>query len=204
MSVSLVRSTQHFLFCSSLLWCFSCGDAVDETVADRVVEPVGEGVYRVHGTKIEVGGDRAREIKGIVVLRKAGTEFHTSFDLATSVPSETEGAELSIEVIGQGIGALEPDGSLRGDATTQLLRASVPGVDARFPFLPRSVGPQVASVTEVWGLPDGRISIRIQSLTGPAEAESAIRTTLIGQRVGAMGSGALPDVASGPPPELIE
>lgn len=191
------------LVVTSLLCLFSCDVGGRDRSAETESVPLFEGVYRVSGTTIEPQADSAREIKGIIVLQRAEEGgYRTSFDLTTSVPSETPEADVSIAIIGQGNGTVNRDGVLSGDARTQLMRASIPGVDARFPFLPRAVAPQSASLTQVRMLSDGRIEVEMQSVVAEGSLDSTTRTSLIGFRIGASVASAPPDVGAAPPAEV--
>jgi hypothetical protein len=77
----------------------------------------------------------------------------------------------------------------------------IPGVDTKFAFLPRQVGPRIVSTSVAKVLPDGRIEIEIESKPHEGEQYVPTRTALTGRRVGEVGRAPeLPDVAA-PPPE---
>ena len=206
----LIRVPAAALFCTPFFinTLVSCdgGDAPatgafsgPETVADSP-PPDFAGVYRVAGRTVEIESGASREIVGLVVLREDQGEYSTNFDLSTGFKGKGNDPGVSVEVVGRGTGRVDEDDTLRGTARTQLVRAAIPGVDARFALLPRIVGPRIVSSTVARIRPDGTLVVEIESTAESGESYAATRTTVIGHRVGEIGSPlGLPAVGSGPP-----
>lgn len=148
------------------------------------------GMYEVEGVTIELQGGAKREISGSVILAEEGGHYTATFSLRTRYPNP----DTVAEVIGKGSGRVEGR-TLTGTAETQLVVASVPGVDTGFAFVPRVVGARLVSSSVASVARDGTVSIQIESQ--PAEGEDYLptRTTLTGKRVGPAGLG---DLAGGP------
>ncbi len=167
-------------------------DAVNERAARHGAEPGGggaltapgavsvAGVYRVAGTTTEPGSDVARPIEGTVVLTQDGDRYRASFELSTLSPT-LEGDQKA-SVIGQGEGTVS-GGSLEGTAQTQIVVASVPGVDTDFAFIPRAVTTRIESVSKASVGADGSLVIEIDNVAAPGERYGATHTRLVGERV---------------------
>ncbi len=175
---------------TSILALSGCGsesgaptDATTPAVATAPpgrIPPSLSGMYRVKGTTTVIGTGMEREIKGTVILAQEGTRYTATFSLATSFPSET--GPIQADIIGKGEGRVDGT-SLQGTAETQLVMASVPGIDSAFAFVPRIVGPRIVSTANGERTEDGILLIEIESI--PAEGEDYLptRTTLRGTRV---------------------
>ncbi len=152
---------------------------VEATPPDRI-PPSLSGMYRVEGTTTVKGTGIEREIKGTVILAQEGNRYTATFSLATTFP--TEEGPIQADVIGKGEGRVEGT-SLQGTAETQIVMASVPGIDSGFAFVPRYVGPRIVSTAKGHREKDGTLLIEIES--NPAEGEDYLptRTTLRGTRV---------------------
>jgi hypothetical protein len=185
----------------SLSLALACG-APDETTTVEAIEPVDfGGVYRVTGLTTETASGSEREIKGIVVLKQEGASYTATFDMRTGfqVDREGEGESIAVDLIGSGSGVRDGD-QLRGTARTQLVRAAIPGVDAKFPFLPREIGPRIVSVTQTRMLPGNVIEVEIETQADDGESYAATTTIVRGQRLGNVGElPSLPNVAAPPP-----
>ena len=142
--------------------------------------PIG-GLYEVSGVTRASTGDE-REISGTIILAEEGDRYIATFNLTTLYPVGAE--TLRAEVIGKGEGAIDGR-TLTGNASTQLVVASVPGVDPAFAFIPRTVSTRIqsTSVTEVAA--DGGVVIEIKSQPAPGEQYESTRTKLTGRRVSA-------------------
>ncbi len=137
-------------------------------------------MYRVEGTTTVKGTGMEREIKGTVILAQEGNRYTSTFSLETTFP--TEEGPIQADVIGKGEGRVEGT-SLQGTAETQIVMASVPGIDSGFAFVPRYVGPRIVSTAMGQLEKDGTLLIEIES--NPAEGEDYVptRTTLRGTLV---------------------
>jgi hypothetical protein len=172
-----------------------------ENVADAP-PPEFAGVYRVKGRTVEIESGASREIMGLVILREEQDGYITNFDLSTGFKGKGNDPGISVEVVGRGTGRVAKDDTLRGTARTQLVRAAIPGVDARFALLPRIVGPRIVSSTVARIRPDGTLVVEIESTAEAGESYAATRTTVIGHRVGEIGNPlGTPVVGAGPPVE---
>jgi hypothetical protein len=156
------------------------------------------GMYEVTGTTIETGTGQKREISGSVILAEDGTNYTATYHLSTVFEGE-EGV-LPAEVIGQGAGTI--DGRmLRGEAETQLVISSVPGIDPAFAFIPRTTTTRLVSKSVTSIAADGSVEITIENAGAAGEAYRPTRTTLRGARTSTTGlpSRELPSVATAPP-----
>lgn len=156
------------------------------------------GIYDVTGTTIETGTGQKREISGSVVLAEDGANYTATYHLNTVFEGE-EGV-LPAEVIGQGAGTIEGH-TLRGNAETQLVISSVPGVDPAFAFIPRTTTTRLVSTSVTSIAADGSVEITIENAGAAGEAYQPTRTTLRGARTSApkAASNELPSVATPPP-----
>ena len=170
--------------------CLACGSEPDVASAPpQAEEPLDvAGTYQVSGTTVELESGREREIAGTVIMTRSGSEYRSSFELSTMLPSPD--GPLHTQVIGIGDGEIDADGVLRGSARTQLVIGAVPGVPVQFPFVPRFVGPRVVSETVTVFGDDDTVGIEIETRGEPGEAYRATRTTLSGALV--PGSEAVP------------
>jgi hypothetical protein len=150
------------------------------------------GIYDVRGSTVPVNGGDAREIAGTVILREVGSHYSATFKLDTTFPGAAE--PLAADVIGSGEGTISGR-TLTGSTKTQLVVATVPGVDPDFAFIPRIVGARIvsSSVTEL--APDGGVVIELQNRPAEGEDYQPTVTRLSGIRV-ADADGRRPDVAA--------
>jgi hypothetical protein len=161
-----VRSSR--VLATLALWALACGSEPAQVEEPVEVAPIA-GMYEVHGDTVALETGHKREIAGTVILADEGASYTATFNLTTTYPGAEEA--LPAEVIGKGEGSIEGR-TLRGTAQTQLVMATVPGVDPGFAFVPRMV------------------STRIENQ--PAEGEESYvptRTTLRGSRISAAGIG---------------
>ena len=78
--------------------------------------------------------------------------------------------------------------TLEGNAETQVVMSTVPGVDSAFAFVPRRVSERLLSTTVAEITPDGRVQIEIQSQPAPGAQYAPSTTTLTGELVSAPGA----------------
>ncbi len=145
----------------------------------KAATPIG-GLYEVSGvTRAARTGDE-REISGTIILAEEGDRYIATFNLTTFYP--VGGEALRAEVIGKGEGTIDGR-TLTGTASTQLVVASIPGVDPAFAFIPRTVTTRIQStvVTEVAS--DGEVIIELENQPAPGEEYEPTRTKLTGRRV---------------------
>ncbi len=140
------------------------------------------GLYEVSGVTLATRTGDEREISGTIILAEEGDRYVATFNLTTFYPVGAEA--LRAEVIGKGEGSIDGR-TLIGTASTQLVVASVPGVDSAFAYIPRTVTTRIQStaVTEV--APDGGVIVEIENEPAPGEQYEPTRTTLTGRRVSA-------------------
>ena len=138
------------------------------------------GTYRVTGFTVEKETGNQREISGTVIMSQEGDHYTSTFNLTTLFP--TPDGALQSDVIGKGEGTIEGR-ILRGTATTQIVMAQVPGVDAQFAFIPRFVGPRLVSTTSGRLGEDGLLTVEIESDPAEGEAYTPTRTTVSGVRI---------------------
>lgn len=172
--------------CGAAALLLACGPEPDvatppESTAARA-EPVPiAGLYEVVGSTTVLATGDEREISGKVILATEGDRYTSTFSLRTMFPAR-DGGMRHTDVIGKGEGIIE--GSvIKGNAETQLMMAAVHGIDPKFPFLPRTFGPRIASTTVATIEPDGTITIEIQSKQAGDQVYPPTRTTLRGARV---------------------
>jgi hypothetical protein len=169
-----------------ILLVLGCGGQ-DAEVAEEKIEAVPiPGRYEVRGTTIAIESGHKREIAGTIILSERGGRYIATFDLKTTYPGAE--AALAAQVIGKGEGTIE-DRTLRGTAQTQLVTASVPGVDPGFAFIRPQVSTRLISTTIATITPDGNLSIAIENQPAEGEDYAPTRTTLRGLRVSAVGIG---------------
>ena len=180
------------LLTGMLLLLSACGSS-ENGEAEEAVEavPIG-GMYEVTGVTVARESGHRREIAGTVILATEGDTYTATFNLNTTYPGADQA--LPAEVIGKGEGAIEGR-TLHGRAETQLVMATVPGIDPGFAFVPRMVSTRIASNTTATVSPDGFVSIEIENEGAPGSDYTPTRTTLHGSRVSAAGLGGA-DVAA--------
>jgi len=178
-----------------------CGGEDRPNEAGTTATPDFGGVYRVTGMTTETTSGTERQIKGIVVMKQDGAGYTATYDMRTGFQStgEGEGESISVDLIGSGSGVRDGD-VLRGTAHTQMVRAAIPGVDAKFPFLPREIGPRIVSTTETRMLPGNVIEVAIETHADDDQTYASTTTIVRGERLGNVGEvPSLPHVATPPP-----
>ena len=164
----------------------ACG-AGDNGEPEAGVEAVPiSGMYEVTGVTVEQESGHRREIAGTVILAADGDTYTATFNLNTTYPGADQA--LPAEVIGKGEGKIEGR-TLRGRAETQLVMATVPGIDPGFAYVPRMVSARIASNTTATIAVDGTLSIEIENEPAPGSEYAPTRTTLHGSRVSSAGLG---------------
>jgi hypothetical protein len=134
------------------------------------------GRYEVTGVTLGLTSESQRPIYGVVNLSVEGDRYKAHFELSTPFPgSEATAAK----VVGAGEG-LARGNVLEGTADTQLLVASVPGVDVGFAYVPREVGPRIVSKSRAEFFADGSVRIEIENQPAPGEDYEPTRTSLVG------------------------
>ena len=161
----------------------SGGDGGGEPAEVTEAVPIG-GRYEVRGVTVAVESGHKREIAGTIILAEEGGSYTSTFNLTTTYPGAEEA--LPAEVIGKGDGTIEGR-TLKGSAQTQLVMATVPGIDPGFAFVPRMVSTRIESTTVATVAPDGTVNVQIESKPVPGEEYAPTRTTLNGRRVSAAG-----------------
>ena len=131
---------------------------------------------------------RLREIRGWCATRWSTGPVADRLRSAELAPDLEEESALPAQVIGKGEGTIE-DRTLRGIAQTQLVMATVPGVDPGFAFIRPQVSTRLISTTLATIAADGNLSIAIENQPAEGEDYAPTRTTLRGSRVSAFGAG---------------
>ena len=173
-----------------LIWAsaslLACGSA--ETTEETVAAVPISGRYELTGSTVTKATGERREIAGtlIVATSEDGTSYTATFDLTTTYPGADQA--LPAEVIGKGEGTIEGR-TLRGTSETQLVMATVPGVDPGFAYIPRIVSTRIASSSIATVARDGTVNIEIRNLPTEGVEYSPTRTTLRGSRVSRAGIG---------------
>ncbi len=168
----------------------ACGGG--ETIETPPALPIG-GMYEVKGETIAGTTGDKRAIAGRIVIAESadGSGYTATFNLTTTYPGAEEA--LPAEVIGTGQGSIEGR-SLSGSAQTQLVMATVPGVDPGFAYVPRMVGTRIVSKSSARVAADGSVQIEIENQAAPGETYTPTRTLLSGFRVSS--ADVLEDVAA--------
>jgi len=172
------------LLSASLASLVACGAPEPQQVAAEVEE--GEevpipGMYRVQGATVDKATGEKRDISGTVILAVEGAAYTATFHLTTTFPG-TGSDPVAAEVIGKGEGKVDGR-TLTGVANTQLVVASVPGVDPNFAFIPRHVSTRLISDSLTTITRSGSVTIQTDSRGEPGEDYSPTRTTLRGSRI---------------------
>jgi hypothetical protein len=139
------------------------------------------GLYEVEGTTTVLATGDEREIAGKVILAMEGDRYTSTFSLTTTFPAPEGGTRIT-DVIGKGEGIIEGN-VIKGTAETQLMMGALPGIDPKFPYLPRTFGATIASTTVATIAGDGTITVEIQSEQAGDQDYPPTRTTLRGARV---------------------
>jgi hypothetical protein len=179
----MVRGTRALL--AAGLLGVGCGQGAEPELSEAEALPIA-GRYEVRGDTVAVESGHKREIAGTIILAEAGDGYTATFELSTTYPGAEEA--LPAEVIGHGEGSIEGR-TLRGTAETQLVMATVPGIDPGFAFVPRMVSTRIRSSTVATVATDGSVQIEIENQPAPGEDYAPTRTTLRGSRVSAAGLG---------------
>ncbi len=181
------RIAPFLLLAALVVW--GCGSETETASAPEspvvatspVLDPSAMwGSYEVEGTTVEVESGRSRRIQGTVILSGEGSGYSAKFSLKTTYP--TPDGPLPAEVIGTGSGDVK-NGKLRGTAQTQLVMATVPGVDTGFGFVPTFVGPRIVSSSVGSITADGMLTIEVENEAAPGVEYPPTRTTLKGKRI---------------------
>lgn len=194
-----IRLRPHLLLVATFFATGLACDARDPVVATPDVSAAAlpiSGRYDVEGVTVEVGSGSRREISGTIILLQQGDRYTATFDLATLFPTQQGG--LQADVIGQGSGSVEGR-TLTGEAQTQVVISSVPGVDPGFAFVPRTTTTRIVSHSVTTISPEGRVEVRIESDPAPGETYARTRTTLAGAKVSASAIGDDDEGAFGEP-----
>lgn len=178
--------------CAAALALAACGGGQDAGEGDAL--PIA-GMYEVNGKTIAKATGDKRPISGriIIVEAEGGGSYTATFHLNTTYPGDEEA--LPAEVIGKGEGRIDGR-SLEGIAETQLVMATVPGVDPGFAYVPRMVSTRLVSHSIATVAADGSVQIEIDNEAAPGEEGYVpTRTTLSGVRIS--GTDVIEGVAAG-------
>ena len=174
---------------SSLALSLACGSA-EQSAPPELASPGSpiSGMYNVSGLTTETASGHQRKLAGTIILaeEETGGRYTATFNLTTTYPAG-EGS-LPAEVIGKGEGTIEGR-TLKGTSHTQLVVATVPGVDPGFAFIPRRVSTRIVSTSVTKIAPDGSVQIELSNSPEGDEDYSPTRTVLTGRRVSNAGSG---------------
>lgn len=180
------RFAMHrLLLTTAIAWIASGGlnysptDPVDVDVA-AAPPPTISGRYDVQGFTRTPGTAVERRLEGTVILVQQGDGYTATYELSTTWPAS--GADADADVVGVGEGVIE-GGRLEGEARTQLVISSVPGVDAGFAFVPRVVTARIVSNSVAKVSSDGSIEIELENRGAEGESYAPTRTKLVGRRV---------------------
>jgi hypothetical protein len=175
----------------SLAFGMACGSAEQSAPPASELESASQGapisgMYNVSGVTTETASGHQRKLSGTIILAEEGPRYTATFNLATTYPGGDE--SLPAEVIGKGEGMVEGR-TLKGTSHTQLVVATVPGVDPGFAYIPRMVSTRIVSTSVTKIAPDGSVQIELSNQPEGDEDYSPTRTVLTGKRVSAAGSG---------------
>jgi len=176
---------------ASLAFGIACGSADQSAPPAATPEPAVQGapisgMYDVSGVTTETASGHQRKLSGTIILAEEGPRYTATFNLTTTFPGGDE--SLPAEVIGKGEGTVEGR-TLTGTSHTQLVVATVPGVDPGFAYIPRMVSTRIVSTSVTKIAPDGSVHIELSNEPEADEDYSPTRTVLTGKRVSAAGSG---------------
>ncbi len=156
-------------------------DSPPDVAAPRPAPPPSlAGIYQIEGVTVDKRTGAEREISGTIVLAQEANNYTTTFSLKTTYPSADGTADA--DVIGSGKGTIDGQ-KLLGTAETQLVMATVPGIDTQFAFVPRIVGPRIVSTSVGSISDDGTLVIEIENRPAEGETYRPTRTTLKGTRI---------------------
>jgi hypothetical protein len=156
----------------------ACGSG-DGDVEEPPATPIA-GMYEVTGETITPATGDKRSISGKIIIAEEAGRYTATFNLTTTYPGAEEA--LPAEVIGKGEGLVN-DRSLTGTAQTQLVMATVPGIDPGFAFVPRMTSTRIVSKSTATVAANGSVQIQIESYPAEGESYTPTRTTLSGFRV---------------------
>jgi len=168
---------------SALLLCFAAAcEPSTETPAPEVDAAPMEisGRYELSGLTTTPGSKEGREISGVMLIEQDGDHYTASFQFKTSFPGE--GPPVDADVIGVGEGEVKGM-HLMGQARTQIVVSTVPGVDTGFAFIPRTVSTRIVSTSIGEFGPGGTLSLVIESHAAEGEDYVATQTKMSGVRV---------------------
>ena len=179
-----VRMRALFVLCAGaclLLACERGREVADQGSPGAAAAEVSvAGLYKVKGMTVEKKSRNQREITGTVTLTQEGDRYTASFNLKTDYPTPDGPAQA--EVIGGGVGKIEGR-ELQGVAETQIVMATVPGIDTALAYVPRNVGPRLISTTTGQIAKDGTLTIEIENEGAEGQVYAATHTTLRGTRI---------------------
>ena len=172
----------------------ACGSAPESAAPEAAEEgaPIS-GMYSVEGVTTETATGHQRKLSGTIILAEDGAHYTATFSLTTSFPGGEQA--LPAEVIGQGEGSVEGR-TLKGTNHTQLVMATVPGVDPGFAFIPRRVSTRIVSTSVTRVAPDGSVEIELANAPEEGEDYAPTRTVLTGKRVSTAGVASAPRAGS--------
>jgi hypothetical protein len=137
-----------------------------------------EGFYEGKGvTTVKSTGSR-RRVKGTFVVTRAanGDGYEIRFSFKTQMPSP--GGPMRADLLGTG-DARVVDDKVLGTTETQLLFASIPGVDPQFAFIPGKLGPRIQQTFQMTATDEpGEFKSEIESEAVPGYEYPATRTTM--------------------------
>jgi hypothetical protein len=172
----------------SLAFGLACGSA-EQSAPPEVASPGApiSGMYNVSGVTTETASGHQRKLAGTIILaeEESGGRYTATFNLTTTYPGGEE--SLPAEVIGKGEGTVDGR-TLKGTSHTQLVVATVPGVDPGFAFIPRRVSTRIVSTSLTRIAPDGSVQIELSNSPEGDEDYSPTRTVLTGRRVSSAGT----------------
>ena len=165
------------------LIALACGGGDEGAPVEAV--PIA-GNYQVSGVTVNTTSGQQREISGTVTLFENGSSYTAAFQLNTTYPGAAEA--LPAQVLGTGEGTIDGR-TLVGSAQTQLVMATVPGVDPGFAYIPRQVSTRIVSTSITQIADDGSLTIELENSPAEGAQYAPTRTTLRGSRVSAVGVG---------------
>jgi hypothetical protein len=178
------RSLAHLA--GALALCFACGSSEPSAAPEPVASPGVpiSGMYSVEGVTTETASGHQRKLAGTIILAEEGSNYIATFNLTTTYPGGDE--SLPAEIIGKGEGTIDGR-TLTGTSHTQLVMATVPGVDPGFAFIPRMVSTRIVSTSVTQIGDNGSVEIELSNAPEGDEDYSPTRTVLTGKRVSAGG-----------------
>ena len=187
--VSTLRSLALGSLLAASVWLLACGSADTPEEGAQPVIPLS-GRYEVTGATVTKATGERREIAGalIVATSEDGATYTATFDLTTTYPGADEA--MPAVVIGKGEGRVEGR-TLRGTSETQLVMATVPGVDPGFAYIPRMISTRIQSTSVATVARDGTVDVEIRNTPVEGQEYSPTLTTLHGTRVSPAGIGGI-------------